>query len=122
MWKKNLSNISKIMASLYLALYEKPESAKLQFMRAWDMGDLGVLERKNILKSARRSELILRCFIVVKRKAHKKPALKGEGGEAEVLWPKNVDYKKKREKITSIQKQQSVRFYDRINNFRHKLD
>ena len=46
----------------------------------------------------------------------------GEGGEAEMLWPENVDYEKKREKITSIQKKQSVGFYDRINDFRHKLD
>lgn len=86
LWKKNLSNTSKIMASLYLALYEKPESAKLQFMRAWDMGDLGVLERKNILKSARRSELILRCFLVVKRKAHKKTALTRRATEEKELF------------------------------------
>ena len=50
------------------------------------MGDLGVLERKNILKSARRSELILRCFLVVKRKAHKKTALTRRATEEKELF------------------------------------
>lgn len=44
------------------------------------MEDPGVFERKNILKSARRSELTRRCFLVAKGKAHKKTALKERAG------------------------------------------